>query len=92
MCNEGYRLYNLRCLLNSIKMSDYLDPADEMQDGDKPNKEKPGTTGKGNLETEGPDKDKDYKVLKKDGGLSDKLPPVEGKGSGALDGMVGRGM
>ena len=72
-------------------MSDYLNPADEVQDGDKTRKEKPRTTHKDKLETEGPAKDKDFKVLKKDGSLPDRLPDVEGEGSGALDGMVGRG-
>lgn len=72
-------------------MSDYLDPADEARDDDKQKKEKPHTTNKGKLETDGPVKDKNFKVLKKDGSLSDRLPDVEGEGSGALDGMVGRG-
>ncbi|MBS1526036.1 MAG: hypothetical protein JST19_10335 [Bacteroidetes bacterium] len=76
-------------------MNEYLNPADE-QESEKINNDVPGPDKqdkhqKGTLETEGPDKDRDYKVLHKDGSLADRLPDEEAAGSGALDGMVGRG-
>jgi len=67
-------------------MSEYLDPADEMQDDDK----QKNNNGKATVETKGPVKDRNTKVLHKDGSLAD-LPSKETKGSGALDGMVGKG-
>ncbi|MGN6640359.1 MAG: hypothetical protein ACTHJ8_15725 [Mucilaginibacter sp.] len=74
-------------------MSEYWDPEDEKFD-DFPSRE-PDTSSeenkKGNLESEGPNKDQDFKVLHKDGSLSERLPDKEAAGSGALDGTVGRG-
>ncbi|HVS92600.1 MAG TPA: hypothetical protein VHE59_11235 [Mucilaginibacter sp.] len=76
-------------------MSEYLDPADEQENVKKktalPDSDKQHRHEKGTLETDGPDKDRDYKVLHKDGSLADRLPDEEAAGSGALDGMVGRG-
>lgn len=74
-------------------MSDYSDPKDVRFDD--LSKRKPGTSSKenkkGNLESEGPNKDQDFKVLHKDGSLSEDLPDKESAGSGALEGTVGRG-
>lgn len=66
-------------------MSEYLDAADEMQDNNKRNNH---AGKKATIETKGPAKDRNTKVLHKDGSLAD-LPPKEGEGSGALDGTVG---
>lgn len=78
-----------------IVMTDYLERSDEQDEENKNRniKSRPETSGqkKKNLETDGPEKDKDYKVLNNDGSLAE-LPPKEGQGSGALDGTVGRGM
>jgi hypothetical protein len=76
-------------------MTAYLDDTDGKWDDDqlggKPNPGKSsGERKKGSLETKGPARDKAGKVLHKDGGLAT-LPDKEGKGSGALDGTVGRG-
>jgi hypothetical protein len=49
-----------------------------------------GNNGK-KLETKGPAKDKDFKVLNKDGSLADDLPGKGSAGSGALEGTVGLG-
>lgn len=74
-------------------MSEYWDPGDEQFDD--PSATEPDTSSeenkKGNLESEGPNKDQDFKVLHKDGSLSEGLPSKEAAGSGALDGTVGRG-
>jgi hypothetical protein len=82
-------------LFKVIVMSDYLERSDEQDDGNitKNTKSRPEHSGqkKKTLETKGPEKDKNYKVLHNDGSLG-KLPEKEGKGSGALDGTVGRGM
>lgn len=43
-----------------------------------------------NLEKNGPDKSKDFKILHKDGSLGD-LPDQQVPGGGALDGTVGLG-
>ena len=67
-------------------MSEYLDPADEMLDDDK----QKNNNRKATVETKGPAKNRNTKVLHKDGSLAD-LPSKETKGSGALDGMVGKG-
>jgi hypothetical protein len=74
-------------------MSEYLDPEDEVQDknktvrSDNPTGDKqPGKP----LEKKGPAKDKDYKVLKKDGSLSDQ-PYNNEPGGGALEGTIGIG-
>ncbi|HWD87585.1 MAG TPA: hypothetical protein VG367_05615 [Mucilaginibacter sp.] len=76
-------------------MTAYLDDTDGIRDDDqlagKPN---PGSSSgkqkKGSLETKGPAKEKAKKVLHKDGSFG-KLPGKEGKGSGALEGVVGLG-
>ena len=75
-------------------MSEYLDPEDEVQDKNKTEKsgnpsgdKKPGSP----LEKKGPVKDKDYKVLHKDGSLADDLPYNNEPGGGALEGTVGLG-
>lgn len=75
-------------------MTDYLDRADE-QDDEQINKNmtgRPELSGQKEkkLETKGPVKDKDYKVLHKDGSFGE-LPDKEGEGCGALDGTVGLG-
>ena len=74
-------------------MNKYLDPEDEAQDkrkvgkSDKPSgNKKPG----GSLEKNGPVKDKDYKVLHKDGSFADS-PYNNEPGGGALEGTVGSG-
>jgi hypothetical protein len=77
-------------------MNEYLDKDDEQRD-DKRSEIKPAPENssqqqkKGNLETEGPDKDKAGKVLHKDGSLANDLPGKDGAGSGALEGTVGLG-
>ena len=75
-------------------MSEYLDPEDEVQDKNKT--EKSGNTSGnkksgGSLEQKGPVKDKDYKVLHKDGSLAEDLPYNNQPGGGALEGTVGIG-
>ena len=87
--NGFWRLFKINV------MTYYLDRADE-QDDEKINKNtnsRPEHSGqkKKTLETRGPVKDKNYKVLHNDGSLGE-LPDKEGEGSGALDGTVGRGM
>lgn len=75
-------------------MSEYLDPEDEVQDKNKTEKsENPSGNKKpaGSLEKNGPVKDKDYKVLHKDGSLADNLPYNNEPGGGALEGTVGLG-
>lgn len=75
-------------------MSKYLDPEDEVQEKNKTEKsEKPSGNKKpgGSLEKKGPVKDKDYKVLHKDGSLADDLPYNNQPGGGALEGTVGIG-
>jgi hypothetical protein len=76
-------------------MTEYLDPADEQDDKQisKNTNSRPELSGpkKKTLETKGPVKDKNYKVLHNDGSLGE-LPDKEGEGSGALDGTVGRGI
>jgi hypothetical protein len=72
-------------------MNEYLDKADEWTE-DEQIRSKSGKSSskqKKDLETEGPDRDK-ANILHKDGSFAE-LPGKEGKGSGALDGMVGRG-
>jgi hypothetical protein len=76
-------------------MTDYLERSDE-QDDENMNKNTKSRSHlsdqkEKNLETDGPEKDKRYKVLHNDGSFAE-LPPKEGEGSGALDGTVGRGM
>lgn len=73
-------------------MSEYLDPEDEHID-DLSKKDHSTSKGhkKGKLESSGPNKDQDFKVLHKDGSLSENLPGKEAAGSGALEGTVGRG-
>lgn len=87
--------YGFRRLFKINVMTDYLDRADEQDDGqiNKNTNSRPEPSGqkKKKLETDGPEKDKDYKVLHNDGSFGE-LPPKEGDGSGALDGTVGRGM
>jgi hypothetical protein len=77
-------------------ISEYLDTEDELNDKyseTERNIRKNTDSGKrrGSIEKRGPVKDKNYKVLHKDGSFAD-LPDKEGEGSGALDGTVGRGM
>jgi hypothetical protein len=77
-------------------MTEYLDDTDGKWDDDQlRGKPQPGNLSnerrKGSLESKGPARDKAGKVLHKDGSLGE-LPDKEGKGSGALDGTVGRGM
>ena len=75
-------------------MSEYLDPEDEVQDKNKTEKSETPSGNKksgGSLEKKGPVKDKDYKVLHKDGSLADDLPYNTEPGGGALEGTVGIG-
>lgn len=75
-------------------MNEYLDPEDEVQDKNKTEKsESPSGSKKSErtLEKKGPVKDKDYKVLHKDGSLADDLPYNNEPGGGALEGTVGLG-
>jgi hypothetical protein len=75
-------------------MSEYLDPEDEVQDKNKTEKsDKSSSTKKpgGSLEKKGPLKDKNYKVLRKDGSLAGDLPYNNQPGGGALEGTVGLG-
>jgi len=75
-------------------MSEYLDPEDEVQDKNKTEKSDKSSSAKklgGSLEKKGPVKDKDYKVLHKDGSLADDLPYNNEPGGGALEGTVGIG-
>lgn len=76
-------------------MNEYLERADEQQDEEqlKTGSKSPQSAipSKKTLETNGPVKDKDYKVLHKDGSLATDLPDKEGEGSGALEGTVGLG-
>ena len=77
-------------------ISEYLDPEDELKENYSETEKNirkgdPSETKKRNsLEKTGPVKDKDFKVLHKDGTFAD-LPDKEGEGSGALDGTVGLG-
>jgi hypothetical protein len=73
-------------------MSEHMEPDDSRgsQLEKKQNKVASPDSGKNTLETKGPAK-KERTVLHKDGSFAD-LPDKEGKGSGALDGTVGRGM
>lgn len=87
--------YGFRRLFKVNVMTDYLDRADDEQDDEQINKDRnsrPELSGQKEkkLETKGPEKDKDYKVLHKDGSFGE-LPDKEGEGSGALDGTVGLG-
>jgi hypothetical protein len=75
-------------------MSEYLDPGNEVQDKNKTWKSNNPSANKksgGSLEKNGPNKDKDYKVLHKDGSLADDLPYNNQPGGGALEGTVGIG-
>jgi len=75
-------------------MSEYLDPEDEVQDKNKTEKSDKSSSAEkhsGSLEKKGPVKDKDYKVLHKDGSLADDLPYNNEPGGGALEGTVGIG-
>ena len=64
-------------------MSEFLKPGN--------NRRTSAKQAKSTLETQGPNKETKNKVLHTDGSFAD-LPEKEGKGSGALDGTVGRGM
>ena len=70
-------------------MTEYLDPADEQDDNEKKTEE---LAAKGSVHSSkrASAKKRNFKVLHEDGSLAD-LPGKEAKGSGALDGMVGRG-
>jgi hypothetical protein len=77
-------------------MSEYLDPADEQDDRSSEriqntHKDAARNKKKATIETKGPVKSRKYKVLHPDGSLADDLPDKEATGSGALDGVVGRG-
>jgi len=75
-------------------MSEYLDPEDEVQDKNKTEKSDKSSGIKkpaDSLERKGPLKDKNYKVLPKDGSLADDLPYKNQPGGGALEGTVGLG-
>lgn len=74
-------------------MSEYLDPEDEVQDKNKTERSNNPSGNKksgGSLEKNGPDKDKEKKVLHKDGSFAD-LPYNNQPGGGALEGTVGIG-
>lgn len=71
-------------------MTEYLDPADEQGDNAKKTEEL-ATKGSVHPKKNATGKKKHFKVLHEDGSFAD-LPGKEGKGSGALDGTVGRGM
>ena len=74
-------------------MSEYLDPEDELQDKKSVKKSDDLSGNKKSdksLEKKGPAKDKDFKVLRKDGSLAD-LPYNNEPGGGALEGTVGIG-
>ncbi|MDO3626141.1 hypothetical protein [Mucilaginibacter sp. BT774] len=74
-------------------MSEYLDPEDEVRDKNKTVKSNnlAGNKKSGaSFEKDGPAKDLEKKVLKKDGSLAD-LPYNNQPGGGALEGTVGIG-
>jgi len=75
-------------------MSEYLDPEDEVQEKNKTEKSEKPSDNKNvgdSLEKKGPVKDKNHKVLHKDGSLADDLPYNNEPGGGALEGTVGIG-
>lgn len=76
-------------------MSEYLDPEDELFENERKQqaqKEKEQSPGKhkDTLETRGPARDKNFKVLHSDGGLAHHLPDTGTEGSGAQEGTIGR--
>ena len=73
-------------------MNEYLDPEDSVRDNNKSEKGNNSTANqkKGSIEKRGPKKDKNFKVLNKDGSLAD-LPYNNQPGGGALEGTVGIG-
>jgi len=70
-------------------MTEYLDPADEQDDNEKKTEEL-ANMGSVHSQKNAAVNKKHFKVLHEDGSFAD-LPAKEGKGSGALDGTVGRG-
>jgi hypothetical protein len=69
--------------------TEYLDPADE-QDDEELKSEELATKGSVHPPKNAAGKKKHFTVLHEDGSFAD-LPDKEAKGSGALDGTVGRG-
>ncbi|HVV54847.1 MAG TPA: hypothetical protein VHC47_05965 [Mucilaginibacter sp.] len=74
-------------------MSEYLDPEDESFEDNQTqqtHKDSSPRKHKDTLETRGPARDKNFKVLRSDGGLAHHLPDAKTEGSGAQEGTIGR--
>jgi len=80
MCNKGYQ-----------PVAFVVFKIDKMSDQHKRHQKPSAGQRRNTLEINGRAKNKNPKILHRDGSLAD-LPGKEGSGSGALDGMAGRRM